>query len=169
MTAINDHFFRKPAFICDGHLGKLCKYLRMLGFDCLFAHLSQHPDLAGHNNREKRIVLSRDRKLKNRREIQQFILISSSNPLTQLQEMMRQVDIKDFISPLSRCLQCNNPLVSVPKEIIVHKLKPGTARNFDEFFHCSNCGRLYWKGSHYENMMHFVKTKVFLTDDKEIH
>ncbi|MFW6043930.1 MAG: Mut7-C RNAse domain-containing protein [Marinilabiliaceae bacterium] len=159
MTAMIDQFSRGPGFICDGHLGKLCKYLRMLGFDCLFVHLAHHPDVAGLN-KENRIVLSRDHKLRNHPEIQQFILIVSSDPITQLHEVVRQVDLVNFIWPLSRCLQCNAPLSRISKNQILHKLEPGTARDFDEFHQCSECGRIYWKGSHYENMMTFIKTKV---------
>lgn len=166
MTNMNDQFSQKTGFICDGHLGKLCKYLRMLGFDCLFVHLASHPELPVRENREQRIVLSRDKKLKNDPEIQPFILITSSDPLTQLHEVIRQLDLETFISPLSRCLQCNGHLESVPKEQIIHKLEPGTARHFDQFFQCSHCGRLYWKGSHYQNMMHFIKTMVFHTHTK---
>ncbi len=161
MADKNNQFSRKPAFICDGHLGKLCKYLRMLGFDCLFVHLASPRELPDQGDREQRIVLSRDRKLKNNPELPRFMLITSSDPLTQLHELTRQLNLENFISPLSRCLQCNGHLENVPKEQIIHKLEPGTARHFYQFFQCSNCGRLYWKGSHYQNMMHFIKTMVF--------
>jgi len=166
MAAINDQFNRAPRFICDGHLGKLCKYLRILGFDCLYVHLANHPDIASQFNSKNRIVLSRDQKLKHHPDMQRFILIISSDPLTQLHEVVRQVDLENFILPLSRCLQCNHSLNSVLKEEIIHQVEPGTARNFDHFFRCSNCGRLYWKGSHYENMMVFIQTKVFQIIDR---
>ena len=166
MTAMNDQFSREPRFICDGHLGKLCKYLRMLGFDCLFIQFVNHQEFTDQHNSQNRIVLSRDQKLKRHPEMHRFILIISSDPLTQLHEVACQIDLENFIRPLSRCLQCNHPLNSVPKEKIIHQLEPGTAQNFDHFFRCSKCGRLYWKGSHYENMRSFIKNKFFQSNNK---
>jgi hypothetical protein len=155
-----EHPLRNPKFLCDNHLGKLCKYLRMIGFDCLFEQLSGHPHLITQSNKENRIILSRDQKRNQYPAITHFILITSSHPSDQVKQVIRQLSLENFISPLSRCLRCNTPLVTVPKKQILHKLEPETARDFHEFFQCTQCQRIYWKGSHYENMWKLIQTKI---------
>jgi len=66
--------------------------------------------------------------------------------------VIRRFDLTAAIAAFTRCMRCNGPLDRVTKEAIEHRLLPKTRRYYDEFAVCRDCGRIYWKGSHYDDM-----------------
>jgi uncharacterized protein with PIN domain/sulfur carrier protein ThiS len=144
-------------FVLDTHLGKLAAYLRMLGFDTLYRNDFSDDQLAAISVSEQRILLTRDRELLKRREITHGYFVRNNAPTAQLVEVLHRFDLFPLIKPFHRCLCCNGVLEIIPKEEIKEHLPPRVRRHFNEFRRCPNCGRLYWKGSHYENMVRFIK------------
>ena len=145
-----------PRFLLDNHLGKLATYLRMLGFDVLYRTDYQDDDLVAVLNQEKRILLTRDRRLLMRKSVVDGYCVRSLDPESQLLEVSRRYDLPDKITPFRRCLRCNSSLQPIEKEAILHRLQPLTIRYYDEFHICPSCNQVYWKGSHYERMQKFV-------------
>jgi uncharacterized protein with PIN domain len=68
-------------------------------------------------------------------------------------EVMRKFDLGNQIDFLTRCLLCNSPIKPIEKNKVGHLLPPKTILYYDEFFLCPNCLKVYWKGSHYQNML----------------
>jgi uncharacterized protein with PIN domain len=143
---------REPRFVLDVHLGRLAGYLRMLGFDSLYRNDYDDETLANLSRREWRILLTRDRGLLKRSAVSHGYLLRESDPRAQLAEVVRRFDLADMLSELTRCIRCNGTLEPVAKETIEHRLLPKTRRYYDEFTICRDCERIYWKGSHYEDM-----------------
>lgn len=143
---------RETKFVLDVHLGKLVKKLRMLGFDTLYSNCYKDSEIAEISAEENRIVLTRDRGLLKRSIIKRGYLVRSENPDEQLDEVLKRFDLTRTIKKLSRCLNCNGKLYKVDKEEIIDELEPKTVRYFNEFTRCTDCGKIYWKGSHYNNM-----------------
>lgn len=146
-----------PRFLLDCHLGRLAAHLRMLGFDCLYQNDYDDAPLAHLAHEEQRILLTRDRRLLMRKIVQQGYCLRSLDPLQQLTEVILRFDLVNQIQPFHRCLRCNHPLETVEKETILNRLEPLTKKYFDEFHLCPVCGRIYWKGSHYERMRKFIE------------
>ena len=150
----------EPRFILDIHLGRLAAYLRMLGFDCLYQNDYDDEELAELAQKERRILLSRDRRLLMRKMISSGYCLRSLDPIEQLSEVIERFDLFKQIVPFHRCLRCNHPLVPVAKEDILDRLEPLTRLYFDEFQICPACRQIYWKGSHYEQMNRLIEEKL---------
>lgn len=143
---------REPRFVLDVHLGRFAGYLRMLGFDSLYRNDYDDATLADLSGRERRILLTRDRGLLKRGAVSHGYLLRAADPREQLAEVVRRFDLADMLAELTRCMRCNGPLEPVAKEAIEHRLLPKTRLYYDELATCRDCGRIYWKGSHYQDM-----------------
>lgn len=144
---------REPRFILDTHLGRLAVYLRMLGFDTLYSNQADDEDLADISSREQRILLTRDRGLLKRKIVTHGYCVRENQPRKQAVEVIHRFDLTSLVRPFTRCLQCNGVLLPVDKEMVQNNLPGNTNKYFDEFWQCQNCGKIYWKGSHYQNML----------------
>jgi len=160
ISRVSEKPLRNPRFICDVHLGRLCKYLRMLGWDTLYSDQYTPDDLIAISGQEKRIILSRSKKLTRNKEITHFYWIRSSDPLEQVKDLIRKLDLSNQAIPLTRCLNCNHMLMPVEKQEILHRLQVRTAEYYNEFFNCPVCDAIYWEGSHYENMLDFIRHSI---------
>lgn len=145
-------------FILDVHLGKLAKYLRLMGFDSVMDKDLDDNGIIEGAIRENRIILSRDKLLMRNKRVTIGYLITSSRPASQLDEVIRRFDLSHVMNPFTRCTVCNSVVEPVDKEKIIELIPPKTRKYYDEFLKCSGCGRIYWKGSHYEKMMKFINS-----------
>jgi uncharacterized protein with PIN domain len=144
-------------FVLDNHLGKLAVYLRMLGFDALYRNNYDDEALAEICEQQERILLTRDRRLLMRSQVQRGYWLHSKTPRLQVLEVAQRYGLLPHIRPFYRCMGCNTPLQPVEKEAVLHRLEPLTRRYFDEFRICPGCDRVYWKGSHYQRMSRFLE------------
>jgi uncharacterized protein with PIN domain len=144
-------------FVLDTHLGKLAAYLRMLGFDSLYCNNYQDEELAHISANQHRTLLSRDRGLLKRSIVTQGYLVRETQPRQQLIEVVARFDLSASIAPFRRCLHCNTPLRPVAKELVNDRLLPDTKQHYDQFHVCPECGRVYWKGSHYQRMQALIE------------
>ena len=143
-------------FILDNHLGRLAAYLRLLGFDTWYRNDFQDNELADLAFRTQRILLTRDLHLLMRKQIRYGYWVRSLDPGRQIKEIVRRFNLIGQTSPFKRCLRCNGALKPVSKADIIDRLEPLTRRYFQEFHICSQCGQIYWKGSHYQRMTGFI-------------
>jgi hypothetical protein len=143
-------------FILDIHLGQLAAYLRMLGVDAKYRNDYEDGVLADIASREGRILLTRDRRLLMRSIIEQGYWLRSKVPREQLHEVATRYNLYSEVVPFSRCMHCNGSLEVVSKEQVLDRLEPLTKRYYFEFHRCPDCDQIYWKGSHYIQMRHFI-------------
>jgi uncharacterized protein with PIN domain len=150
--------FPKPArFVLDVHLGKLAKALRMLGFDTFYKNDLNDKTIAELAISEERIVLTRDVNLLKIKTIKWGYWLRSQFLEEQLKEVTEYFKLGEYFSPFTRCLECNGLIKEVPKQTVLAILPPNTRRYFDEFYQCQQCGKVFWKGSHYERMEKFIQ------------
>ena len=147
---------REFRFVADAHLGRLAAYLRMVGFDTLYRRDYRDEEVAKLSANERRILLTRDRGLLKRNIVSRGYCLRETNSARQLVEVLQRFDLIQLIAPFRRCIHCNALLRPVAKESIVDRLLPETKQYYDEFFLCPECDRIYWKGSHYRRMRHFI-------------
>ena len=149
---------RRIRFVLDTHLGKLAKYLRMLGFDTLYSNSYSDDTLAEIScSGEGRILLTRDIGLLKRKQISHGYYVREIKPRLQAREILRRFDLQRQINPFRRCVHCNSEIAPVAKKDIAGKVPAGVLRDFNEFVKCNKCRRIYWKGSHYDRMVNFIK------------
>ena len=152
--------FDPPRFLLDCHLGRLASHLRMLGFDCLYRNDYTDDEIAASLESDRRILLSRDRRLLMRKSVRYGYCLRSLDSRQQLLEVVRRFDLAERVTPFHRCLRCNHPLEPVEKSAVMDRLEPLTKRYFDEFHICPSCGQIYWKGSHYEQMTKLLEKLI---------
>ena len=145
-------------FVADTHLGRLAAYLRMLGFDTWYRNDYADEDLARLSADEQRILLTRDLGLLMRAVVTRGCYLRATEPVLQLRELLQRFNLARVITPFRRCMHCNAELRPVPKETISDRLLPQTRQHFNEFYNCPQCGRIYWKGSHYRHMRRLIES-----------
>ena len=147
---------RIPKFVLDTNLGRLARYLRLLGFDCLYENDFEDAVVAKISSEQQRTLLTRDRALLQRRIITHGYFVRAVRPRLQVPEVLSRFDLYRLVTPFSRCIRCNGALQDVDKATIEDRLEPKTRKYFDTFRICTGCGQIYWQGSHYERSMRLV-------------
>lgn len=150
----------KPTFLLDVHLGKLARYLRLMGFDTLYRNDYSDRRIVALAVRGRRIVLTRDVGLLKRKRIRKGYWVRQTDPRRQVEEISKRFSLSRYLAAFSICLECNGSLNAVPKGRIVRRLEPRTRKYFDRFSRCSRCGKIYWQGSHHEKMRHFIEKMI---------
>lgn len=143
-------------FLCDCHLGKLAKYLRILGYDTLYFSSISDNEIIKIALLENRIVLTRDKELSKRLKKMAFYI----KPLSfkeQFELVYTHFKLQEYQMLFVRCTLCNSIIIEVKKELIETRLPPKTREFYSEFFICSNCGQIYWEGDHYKQMQKKLK------------
>jgi len=141
-----------PRFVVDAHLGQLAKYLRWLGFDARCDNDVGDRAIASTAAAERRVVLSRDRALLMRREILYGFYVPQTDPWEQLREVVARWQLCPLVEPFSRCMECNQPLRQAAPRQVLEKVPQDVRRWETQYLACPGCGRVYWRGSHYDAM-----------------
>lgn len=139
-------------FIADEMLGKLAKWLRIFGYDTLYVQDVRDIELIRRSITENRILLTRDTLLMKKRGIKNILFVSHDNPLDQLRQVVSELRITYPDHPFSRCIICNTPLISYPKEEACRTVPEYVCKTQELFGQCPHCKKIYWKGTHYQRM-----------------
>lgn len=148
---------RDSRFVLDVHLGKLAAYLRMLGFDTLYRSCYTDPELVQISSVERRILLTRDRGLLMHGAVTHGYWLRETDSRRQAAEIVRRFDLVRSMRPFTRCMECNGVLEPVSRQDVEDRLPRAIVEGRAEFRRCSDCGRIFWQGSHYERMKRFVE------------
>jgi len=142
-------------FVTDGMLGKLTRWLRMLGQDVEYTGSMDDKELIQRAKDERRVLLTRDRELYQQataRGVEAF-LVEGSTEAQKLANLAKRFDLKLEINvKVSRCPKCNTPIKPVSKDKIIEKIPKATASNYDEFWLCPGCSQVYWRGTHWKRI-----------------
>ncbi len=144
------HHLKK--FLADGHLGKLARDLRLLGFDVVYDRDAQDRQLLAVMKIDNRALLTRDRWLLMHKVVRHGYYPRSQDAAEQIIEVMRRFDLFSAIAPFTRCLRCNALLEKVEKADVMEKLEPLTRIHYEQFRRCPGCRQIYWPGSHFDKL-----------------
>ncbi len=150
-------FGGEPRFVLDVHLGKLAAYLRMMGFDAVYRRCFEDAELARVSVEEDRALLTRDRGLLKHGALTRGYWLRATDSRRQLEEVMRRFGLVGRTRPFTRCMACNGLLTEVSQEEASAKVPLRVAAEFNEFRGCVECGRIYWRGSHYRRMREWIE------------
>jgi hypothetical protein len=140
-------------FLCDVHLGRLARQLRMLGLDTRYDRDLSDAVLARLSDEETRVLLTRDLELLKRARIDRGAFIRSDAPTQQFAEVVRRFPVGSAaIDPFSRCLDCNASLQPADEAVVAETVPPHARRVNDAFWRCPSCDTVYWEGTHVERM-----------------
>jgi uncharacterized protein with PIN domain len=147
---------RDLKFVLDVHLGKLAGYVRMLGFDAEYGHSATDQELVQIAAGQQRVLLTRDRGLLMHNAVTRGYWLRETESRRQLAEVIRRFDLAAAVRPFSRCMACNSLLQHAEPAAVLDRLPPRIAELPYQFLLCSGCGRVYWQGSHYRRMQHWI-------------
>lgn len=144
-------------FTAETTLGKLAKWLRILGFDTVYqAGVSGDglPDPAGKN----RILLTRTKRVRDRSTDHKLVFINSNDPYEQVREVLQALGIGAADTrPFSRCTRCNILTRQVDKDAVRSRVPYYVWETNSTFQICSRCRRIYWPGSHIQRSYDIIK------------
>jgi uncharacterized protein len=146
------------SFVLDVHLGKLARRLRLLGFDTCYKNDLDDAEIMAVADLENRIILTRDLGILKHRKVTHGYLVRSDYLDCQLREVLERYDLHGLIRLWSRCMLCNGLIEQVNKAEVEPFLELKTRQYYEKFQRCSNCGQLYWKGSHYRRITQWLNT-----------
>ncbi len=139
-------------FVVDVMLGKLAKWLRILGFDAAYGNRAADPELRQTARRERRVLLTRDHLLLQSAKNIRGLLIESDDWRRQLVQVLDAFSLRDKARPLSRCLGCNVRLKRLSRKNARNLVAPFIFERSAAFSICPRCGRVYWPGTHFGDM-----------------
>jgi uncharacterized protein with PIN domain len=139
-------------FAADRMLGRLVKWLRIIGQDVIYG-----PHLTGYGliraaRAENRLILTRDRGLK-QKQPPPFLFIESDHYRDQLRQVVGQCALKLAADLFTRCIECNTVLQSRPKETLATVVPLYVFSSQEKFFSCPTCRRIYWPATHHQKML----------------
>lgn len=148
-----------PAFVVDHMLGSLARWLRMLGYDAIYDQSLSDSELLEIGERENRIVLTRDRALA---EKGGFLIDRTSldEQLLSVSEGFRLTFRPDEI----RCSACNGKLNVIDENEAAESVPERSLRSSTEFWKCTECGKVYWDGTHWVSIRERFR-RLNLTED----
>lgn len=145
-------------FIADSMLGKLARWLRLMGFDTLYYPSIPDNELVKKACQERRIVLTKDNELIRNNTDAKIIRIVSPDPNQQLKTVVNILNLDPWRGLFSRCVHCNE-LVERVKDLsgFNGKIPAHVRESCTVFFRCPDCNRIYWEGSHHKKIKNKIK------------
>jgi len=144
-------------FIVDLNVGKLARWLRMMGYDTLLFDHGEDYRMIRIALDQSRIILTKDTHIMERRVITsgrlQAVLVSGDNSEEQMQQVMECLHLDTDFRPFSLCLECNSPLVERKKHEVADRIPPYVLETQEQFVECPACRRVFWKGTHWTAMV----------------
>ena len=142
---------RLPAFAVDKMLGRLARWLRILGHDVAYGpHLSGRT-LVDRARRERRLLLTRDTRLLRDPDLPPYVFVASDHFREQLRQVADAVPLGGAF--LGRCLDCNRALEPATREAVAPHVPPYVLATQKHFQRCPHCGRIYWPATHRSHML----------------
>ncbi len=141
-------------FLVDQNVGKLTKWLRLLGYDAVFFTGDDDNQMVKQALNENRILITRDTAIRRRKVALSgqltVITFETEDAETQMQQLIAGLSLIEDSQPLSRCLEDNALLHFIDKTDVEKRVPTHTFKTQDEFMECPACGRVYWRGTHWQ-------------------
>src|SRR5262249_15008112 len=133
-------------------LGRLARWLRLIGADTTYgSHLGSYA-LIRHARNEQRTILTRDHRVCKAAADLEVIFVDSDSVAEQLRQVISLLALDPWVALFTRCVSCNTPVVAVPKEDVAHRVPVYVYTIQTDFARCPHCLRIYWPGTHYDRV-----------------
>ena len=156
-------------FIADGMLGKLTRWLRMLGHDVKYSNQSEDAELIATAEKEHRVLLTRDFELYQRASAKGIgaFYVEGKTETEKLAGLAVRFGFSLTIDlNRSRCPKCNTQIQPTPKEKLANKIENNTFTYYEEFWTCPKCGSIYWQGAHWKGIRETLEEAKKIKDSK---
>lgn len=157
------NIYESRKFLCDPTVGRLCRYMRMIGYDTAMAQSHEAKRVVSVALDQGRTILTRNSALAGMNLARDVVLLSEDEPLKQLKTVIDRCGLKiEESSVLTRCLEDNELLQDIAKEEVKKDVWPYVYQTQGYFRKCPRCGRIYWPATHVTAMMNKLKSEGLL-------
>ncbi len=139
-------------FLVDRMLGQTAKWLRLLGIDAEYAPEGDDEKIRSLAEEEDRIIVTRDKELARQDDA---IYVEKRDPEKIISMLLSRYDLE--IEPLTRCSICNGLITKIDKEEVKEEVPDGVFERKERFWRCQDCGQVYWKGSHWDDILEKIE------------
>ncbi|MGD9014420.1 MAG: Mut7-C RNAse domain-containing protein [Candidatus Omnitrophota bacterium] len=140
-------------FILTPELGRLAKWLRILGFDAAYSSQTNFSCLLVEALRDNRIIITRNSRFVHKARVTRLVHVKSDSAQEQLKQVFKELSIRpDEETMFSRCIICNTELSEIDKSKVKDKVPEYVFNTQDNFLICPCCCRIYWQGTHWGNI-----------------
>lgn len=143
-------------FMVDVNVQKVARNLRIIGIDTTMVPDMRLVEIGKVAASQERILVTRNRELLKCNAVIHGHLLRSENHVMQLKQVVKRYRLKPQLKPFTRCISCNGDLKAISKQSIFDRLEPLTQKYFNTFKLCSDCGKIFWQGSHYKQLRQLV-------------
>ena len=148
-------------FAADRNLGKLVKWLRILGYDTLYDRGTADRHFLRRAGEDGRIALTRKRDLARLAHPELLVVVNADRVEGQVGEVIRALNLTpDPSRRLTRCLNCNAPLDEVPKASVESRVPAYVYQTYSRFRRCPRCGKIFWPGTHTHHVEERLKAQL---------
>jgi uncharacterized protein with PIN domain len=141
-------------FIADNNVGKLARWLRLIGYDTLLFKQKDDGQMIKIALSENRVILTKDAQFMKRRLVTngklKTIHIKQDDPKLQMQEVVETLNLNYHFKPFSLCLECNRALIARDKEEVKNLVPARVFETQTQYTQCPACHRIYWPGTHWQ-------------------
>ena len=143
-------------FIADNNVGKLARWLRLIGYDTLLFKHKDDGQMIRTALKENRVILTKDSQFMKRRLVTtgtlKTVLVKQDDPESQVREVVKRLNLDYHFRPFSLCLECNRPLIARDKEQVRNLVPTRVFEAQTQYTQCPACHRIYWQGTHWRAM-----------------
>ena len=129
-----------------------------MGLDVLYKNNFDDDEIVLVSINERRTILTKDRGILKRNEVTHGYWVRSKRIEEQTREVLNRFDLQREIKEFSRCIECNEILKPIKKELVINQLPPKVVQSQNEFSQCPSCKKIFWKGTHYQRMLSFIQS-----------
>jgi len=144
-------------FIADNNVGKLARWLRLIGYDTLLFEQKDDGQMIKIALSEDRVILTKDTQFMKRRLVTngrlKAILIRQDDPKLQVREVVKTLNLNYHFKPFSLCLECNKVLIPRGREEVKNLIPAHVFETQTQYMECPACHRIYWQGTHWQAMV----------------
>jgi uncharacterized protein len=142
-----------PRFLADRMVGKLARWLRILGYDTVYLPQLSPEGVMREGRRQSRLILTRDTRLLRRKDAPPFVFVQSDRFREQLQQVVDTLHLDPLRALFTRCAECNRTLEEVTKDQVRGRVPEYVWQTQNEFRRCPGCRRVYWGATHRDHVL----------------
>lgn len=142
-----------PRFLADRMVGKLARWLRILGYDTVYLPQLSPAGVMREGRRQSRLILTRDTRLLRRKDAPPFVFVQSDRFREQLQQVVDTLHLDPLRALFTRCAECNRTLEEVAKDQVRDRVPEYVWQTQNEFRRCPGCHRVYWGATHRDHVL----------------
>jgi uncharacterized protein with PIN domain len=136
-------------FIADAMVGKLAKWLRIIGCDVLYFSSIDDNALVEIAEKDKRTILTRDTRLIRRKKARnRSLLLEDNDSWEQFKKVVKIFSLDKKTNILTRCILCNQKLIPVDPKEVIKSVPPYVSQTQHSFGFCPYCKKIYWPATH---------------------